>query len=250
MKINIHISTYIFLLLAFFSGYFEYMYLFLITIVIHEYGHLLFALLVGIKNPIIHIYPFGGITILNTDLNISIYKELISLLGGIVFELLFFFIIYKFYNYGFITTHVYEIIKRINYILISFNFMPILPLDGGKLLNIIFDIIFPYKLSLKISICISIIFSIIFLFIDFSLFRLLLFIFLVKSLYLEIKNINIKYNNFLFERYINNYNFKNIRFIKNINCFKRDNIHFINNVYEKNYLSILFDKKGRNMLEY
>ena len=92
MKINIHITTYIFLLIAFFSGYFEYMYLLLLTIFIHESGHYFFATLVNFKYKEIIIYPFGGITLYNEDLNVNSNKELISLLGGIFFQLVFYFI--------------------------------------------------------------------------------------------------------------------------------------------------------------
>ena len=139
MKINIHISTYIFLLISFLSGYFEYMYLFLITIFIHEYGHFLFGLLVGYKNTIINIYPFGGITQFNTDLNTPIYKEFISLIGGLLFQIVFLILINKLFYFGYITNHVYIILSRINFILISFNFMPVLPLDGGRLLFLIIE---------------------------------------------------------------------------------------------------------------
>ena len=250
MKISIHISTYIFLLISFLGGYFEYMYLFLLIVFIHEYGHYIFGLLVGLKKTVINIYPFGGITIFNTDLNISILKEFISLIGGLVFQLLFFFIVSLFFNNGFITNHVYFIIKRINYILISFNFMPILPLDGGRLLNIFLDIFLPYKISNKITIFISILFIILFLCFHISVFRIVLGLFLIKCIIVEFKNINIKYNRFLFERYLNNYDFNRIRYIKNINYFKRDYIHFINNVYERKYLSNLFDKTNGSMLKY
>ena len=250
MKINIHISTYIFLLISFLSGYFEYMYLFLITIFIHEYGHFLFGQLVGYKNTIINIYPFGGITQFNTDLNTPIYKEFISLIGGLIFQILFILVINKMYHFGYITNHVYIILNRINYLLISFNFMPILPLDGGKLFGIILDCFLPYKTSNIISIIISIIFTLIFLLSNISLFRIILSIFLIKSIALELINLKYKYNKFLFERYINKYNFKRIKFINSINCFKRDYNHFINNVYERKYLRNLFDKRGGSMLKY
>ena len=226
------------------------MYLFLLSIFIHEAGHVIFGLLVGFKNTIIHIYPFGGISIFNIDLNTKIYKEFISLLGGIIFQLLFLLLVYKLYNMGYVTNHVYILINKINYLLISFNFMPILPLDGGRLLNLLFDYLFPYKLSYKISIFISIIFVFIFLFSNISIFRIILCMFLIKSIIIEIKNINIKYNNFLFERYIHNYKFYNIKVINNINYFKRDYYHIINSVMEEVYLSNLFDKRECSMLKY
>ena len=124
----------------------------------------------------------------------------------------------------------------------KFNFLPILPLDGGKLINIILDKIFSYKLSFKISIIISIIFTLIFLISKRTYLSLLLTIFLIKCIIIEINNLKYKYNKFVLERYLNNYNFKRIKIINNINNLKRDNYHIINNMLEKKYLRKLFDR--------
>jgi len=241
MKIKIDNSTYIVMLFAFLSGYFEYIYLLLITIFIHELGHYLFGYLAHFKKKSIIIYPFGGITIYNEDLNVSTNKELFVLLGGIIFQLLFYFFIYLLHNELFITDHVFYLFKRINTILISFNFLPILPLDGGRLLNIITDKLLPYRVSNKLCIIISMIFTIYFLFRVRTILSIILVVFLIKSIIIEIKNLDYKYNQFLLERYLKDYNFKHIRFINNKNYFKRDNYHFINNEDEKKYLNRLFN---------
>ena len=91
MKVKIDNSTYIILLISFLAGYFEYMYLFLLIIFIHESGHILFGYLVNFKYSKIIIYPFGGLTVYNEDLNANSNKELFSLLGGLIFQLLFYF---------------------------------------------------------------------------------------------------------------------------------------------------------------
>lgn len=238
--INIHDSTYIFLLISFLSGYFEYVYILLLVIFIHEYGHYFFSLLMNLKIKNIVIYPLGGITILNEKLNISILKEFFSLLGGITFQLLFYFLILKLYNLGYITNHVYYIFNKINYILISFNFMPIIPLDGGRLLNLIFNLFLPYKTSNKIMIFISLLFSIIFILYFRTFISLIIFIYLIIYIYKEYKNIELKYRVFLYERYSYSFNFKKIKFIKNINNFYRGYYHFINNVSEKDILFYFF----------
>lgn len=242
LKVQIHNSTYIFLLISFLAGYFEYMYLFLLIIFVHESGHAIFSYIINFKFDKIIIYPFGGITIYNEDLNISTNKELFVLLGGITFQILFYLLIVFLYNNFYITNHVYQIIKKINILLISFNFLPILPLDGGKLLNIILDKIFSYRLSNIISIIISILFIILFIYINKTLFSLLLTIFLIKCIIIEYINIKYKYNKFILERYINDYNFNKIKIVNNINKLKRDYYHIINNTLEKTYLHNLFDR--------
>lgn len=236
MKINIHDSTYIFLLISFLSGYFEYIYLLLIIIFIHEMGHFIFSLLCGISVSKIDIYPFGGLSVLNCDLNISIIKEFICLIGGIVFQALFYFFIKFLYVNGFISYHVFNLVFEINVFLISFNFLPIIPLDGGKLLNLFLDLFFSYRLSFKISCFISFIFSFIFLFSIRTILSFLLFLFLIKSIIYEYKFFEFKYNKFLLERYVGGYKFNKSIFIKNDKSFKRGFYHVINNEFEERFL--------------
>lgn len=243
MKIEIHNITYITMLISFLSGYFQYIFILLLIIFIHESGHYFISNLINIKTNKIVIYPFGGLTIYDSDLNLNTNQELLSLSGGILFQIIFYFIAVILFNNNFITYNVFIIIKKINYLLISFNFLPIIPLDGGRLLNIILDKIFSYKLSSKISIVISIIFMIIFLLSKKTILSFLLFIFLLKEIIIEIKNIENKYINFLFERYKNNYNFKKLKRINNYNNFKRDYYHIINGITEREYLNKLFDRR-------
>ena len=244
MKIEIHNITYITMLISFLSGYFQYIYILLLIIFIHEFGHFFISNLINIKANKIIIYPFGGLTIYDSDLNLNTNKELISLLGGITFQLLFYFLVVIIHNNNLMTHNVFNIIKRINIILISFNFLPILPLDGGRLLNILLDKIFPYKLSNKLTLIVSILFLALFIMYKRTILSILLFIFLLKEIILEINNIDNKYVTFLFERYKNNYSFKKIKRINNLNKFKRDYYHIINGVTERKYLSKLFDRNN------
>lgn len=244
MKIEIHNITYITMLISFLSGYFQYIYILLLIIFIHEFGHFFISNLINIKANKIIIYPFGGLTIYDSDLNLNTNKELISLLGGITFQLLFYFLVVIIHNNNLMTHNVFNIIKRINIILISFNFLPILPLDGGRLLNILLDKIFPYKLSNKLTLIVSILFLALFIMYKRTILSILLFVFLLKEIILEINNIDNKYMTFLFERYKNNYSFKKIKRINNLNKFKRDYYHIINGITERKYLSKLFDRNN------
>lgn len=244
MKIEIHNITYITMLISFLSGYFQYIYILLLIIFIHEFGHFFISNLINIKANKIIIYPFGGLTIYDSDLNLNTNKELISLLGGIMFQLLFYFLVVIIHNNNLMTDNVFNIIKRINIILISFNFLPILPLDGGRLLNILLDKIFPYRLSNKLTLIVSILFLGLFIMYKRTILSILLFVFLLKEIILEINNIDNKYMTFLFERYKNNYSFKKIKRINNLNKFKRDYYHIINGVTERKYLSKLFDRNN------
>lgn len=241
MKINIHNTTYIVLLIAFLAGYFEFMYVLLLIISIHEFGHYIFGLLSKIKILEITIYPFGGVTILDCDLNISIKKEFMCLIGGIIFQILFFLFIRFLYQNNYITEHVYNLNKQINVLLISFNFLPIIPLDGGKLLNIFLDKIFSYKSSHNISIVISILFIVILPIIKRTYLSLILSLFLLCNIYEIIKQKEYRFNKFILERYIKKYKFKKIKIINKIDKIQRDKYHIIANKFEEEYLSKMFD---------
>jgi len=244
MKINISNFTYIVVLISFLAGFFEYVFLFLLIILIHEFGHLLFGCFLKLKNIEIILYPFGGITNYNCELNISIKKEFFCLIGGVLFQILFYILVIYLNNLDLLNASTYNKIHNIHIALLYFNFMPILPLDGGRIINIIFDKLFSYKLSYKLSILISIIFIIIFIFNNINIYGIILSIFLIKSIIIEIKSINIKYNKFLLERYLYKHEFNKLKIINNINNFKRDYYHIINNESETVFLSKLFDTKN------
>lgn len=242
MKISIHNTTYIVILLSFLAGYFEYIYILLLIIFIHESGHYIFGLLNQIKMSKIIIYPFGGLTVLDCDLNISIKKEFMCLIGGIIFQIIFFLFVRNLYLNKYITEHIYNLNKEINILLISFNFLPILPLDGGKIINLILNQLFSYKTSNKISIIISLIFIVIFLINKKTILSLIFGIFLIYNLYEEYKQGPYNFNKLLIERYLKKYKFKHIKIINNIDKIQRDKYHIIDNKFESDYLAKMFDR--------
>ena len=113
--------------------------------------------------------------------------------------------------------------------------MPVIPLDGGKLTNIILDKLFSYRLSNIISIIISIFFICLFILKNKTIFGIILTLFLIKSIIIEITNLKYKYNKFLLERYINKYNFKKTIIVSSMYKMKRDRKHIINNTFEHDF---------------
>ena len=112
------------------------------------------------------------------------------------------------------------LVKKYNYSILIFNLLPIVPLDGYRIINIILNMYIPYSYSLKISGIISFfsMFIITFLFLFFKIkleiSYIILFIFLIKKIINYFKDIPYLFNKFLIERYINKLNAKKIILIK------------------------------------
>jgi len=163
--------------------------------------------------------PFGGITILNEKINHSLNKELLVVLLGPIFQIILGFYIKD-----------PEIIN-IHKSLLFFNLLPIFPLDGSKIINIILNKLFPFKLSQKINISISFItlFMIVFigLYYHLNLLFILILVFLLKKILEEKHNIYNLFNKFLLERYLYDFNYKRIKKISKIDQMWLNKKHLI-----------------------
>lgn len=158
------------------------------------------------------------------SLNISILKELIILISGPIFQIIAYLILINYLNdYS-------NMIKIYHYGILIFNLLPIYPLDGGKILNIILSLKISYKKTYKITILVSYIVLFLLLIINrnnITLNIVIVGIFLIYKITKEYNNIEYIYQKFLLERYINNYKFKNTKIINSINKFYRSSNHLI-----------------------
>lgn len=196
----------------------------------------------------IHILPFGFLIECNMNKNRSLKEDLLVYLSGIIVNIIIslFIIIFKlnkFYLY-------------INIGLILFNILPIIPLDGGRVLISVMAYKIRYKkvlfcsnvISLSILMIIFII-SIYFKDINMILMSLYLLMFNIKTL----KNYKKNYNEFLLGKYLYPNYYLKYHYVKieevgvYNNYFKGKNNLFINNkkkYYEKDVLEKKYkDKK-------
>lgn len=221
MKINFKIHPFFLLtaIIILFTGYFKNFIYITTIIIVHEIGHISLAYFFKWKIEKIVLLPFGGITIFNEHLNRKITEEFLILLAGPIFQIVFVNIINIFLK----SSLFYEY----HLILLIFNLIPIIPLDGSKLINLLTDYFFSYKKSLIINIIISWIFIMILFIYIMNKFNFLLFlslIFLIKKNITEYKNYKYKINLFLLERYRYSFDFKKYSYIKGLNVYdlKRD----------------------------
>lgn len=219
---KIHPIFYLVAIISIFSGLFKNFILFTSIILFHELGHIIGALIMRWKIKKIILLPFGGLIIFDELLNRRLIEEFVILILGPLFQILFYFIFKD-----------NVLIKEYNYNLLLFNMLPIIPLDGSKLLNIILNKIFSFSTSHILSIVVSCI-TIIFMISNRELIIYLILLFLIIKNIKELKYHNHLVNKFILERYLYKIKFKKIKIIKGLNLkkMKKDHKHiFYNNKY-------------------
>lgn len=212
-------------------------------IVIHESGHFLMTYLLGGEILKVYIYPFGGISKFHLALNISLVKEFLVLIAGPVFQTLAFLCLIFFFP------EKQSMISSYHYGILCFNLLPIYPLDGGKLIHLLFQLFFSYRFSLIFTVIISYLF-IFTLFLgliqSFSLNLLLICIFLVVKLRTESKKINYLCEHFLLERYLNSYSFKKSMIVDDCKKFRRNYRHLVHQEGKYYLEREILEKKYKN----
>lgn len=225
------------MLLSFLAGYFEYTFLTIIIIIVHEMGHFLTGYFLKLKVKEISLFMFGGVTIFDEDLNLNIFKELLVVVMGPVVQMLFYMIVYYFYTKGFVSVSTMKKVSTINLILLEFNLLPILPLDGAKILNNILDLILSYDLAHKVSLAVSFLaLPLVFLF-DNKLIIILVVISLLVRLFEEINWHKFRINKLLLERKLKGIKFKKVREFESLTKVKRNVTYyrFINGIKTYDY---------------
>lgn len=221
----------------------------LFIIIIHEFGHLIAASIFNWNIDKISLYPYGGCVKFNEKINRPLYQEFIILISGPLIQIVLFLIISILFKYNLISIRNYYIFKSYHTTLLMFNLLPIYPLDGGKILNVLFNYLFPYKKGNKIIIYISYI-IVLFMIINFKNINFILMsIFLITEITLYFKRQNYLFNKFLLERYLYNYKFSKLKIINKKDNMYRERKHLfkVKNKYysEQEYLKNRFNMEEK-----
>lgn len=217
-KIKINFITYIYVFLFLFSGYKNDIFLILIIFLFHEFGHIISSLIFKVKILEINLYPFGGMIKLDKLENFSIIKDLIISSSGVLMQLILFAI-----NKIFIDSY---LLNNYNLMILFINIIPVIPLDGSKILFNLYSKFFSYYNSLTIYNVIGF-FSAVCIFIYQIVNTSVNYIFLMyiaTNTIFEIKNTFRQYYKFLLERYIYKIQYKKHKFYKknNLKYLKRE----------------------------
>lgn len=235
-KLYIHPLFYFFTFIFLVTGHIYNYLLFTLIIFIHELGHTLMACFFKWEIDKICIYPYGGISKFSVIINVYNYQEFLVLVFGPLLQISFMFLFLPFLSIKYHSIFIFY-----NMFILIFNLLPIYPLDGGKLMKIIFSQVFSFKFSYVLSFVVSCILIGVLLGIAIITEN---YIFLVIIIFLYLKllgnDLNVIYNKFLLERYLYNFKFKKLVFVENVNKFKKDRKHVVNGIDEKKCLDVYF----------
>jgi stage IV sporulation protein FB len=190
------------MLLGLLSGYIKNIFIVLVIVLIHELGHVFFFYMFNYKVDSVVIYPFGGVSKVNKRVHERIYKDVIVSLGGIMFQVLLWFVFYLLYNCSFIVRSTYDMFVTYNFRIVLFNLIPIIPLDGSKLLFALCTKYLSFKKSYYMMVVVGSVSLVLFVLYNFifKLNDLIIYIFLIISLYDVIRESKYVINKFYLER--------------------------------------------------
>lgn len=238
--IKIDLTTYFVFLLYLISGCFKEVLILYLIIIIHELGHVFFIKVFNKKIIEIKLYPFGGITKYYSLVNHNIKNELLISIGGILNQLLLILVFNILFKINVINNYTYFTFSKLNISLLIFNILPIIGLDGEKILHLLLELFIPYIKVNNISIIVSLITLIIFIIksIAFKINIILVLSFLIYKVIYFVNNKKYLENKFFLERYLYDLSYKKVVYFKK-NCLSnmyQERFHFFNYINEKNIL--------------
>lgn len=227
MRFRIDLKIFILVILFFITNQIKIYAMIMLFAMIHEFGHLLAGILLGMKPAKIEIRPFGvsiDFDIKGKDYNVKIkkgnlleIKKIFVALAGPMTNALIIIILMLSNTFNFDYDDKMMMIFS-NMTLIMFNVLPIYPLDGGRILKGIIYIFngkhtaekYIYRMSYTTLIMITIISSIAILYLkNIAIFLAIIFLWgLQMKEYMIYKNRKILYETI--QQEMNKYDYKNI----------------------------------------
>lgn len=253
INLRFHISYLVMALGFVLTGYYINLIIFTSLIIVHELGHYLVAKILKFNVLEIIVYPYGGVTKISDYINRGINEEILITSSGVIMQYFFYLFLLYLGKLGFIRMYVLSLIELYNSQIILFNLLPIYPLDGGKILNLLLAKFFSYNLANVLTVIISV--GIIGLVLFFNIYNYSysnIMIFLVLLFYLGKFFLNLKYlyYKFLLERYLYNIQYSKLKIINDEGKMYKDRSHLIKKnryyVSERYVLERIFSSKKFN----
>ncbi|UQD52891.1 stage IV sporulation protein FB [Bacillus methanolicus] len=204
--IHIHPLLWFVIAIAVLTARFIELCLLLLIIFVHEMGHAAAASFFSWRIKKFSLLPFGGVMEVEEHGNRPLIEEGAVILAGPFQHFWMMGLAFLFYKLSLLPDYWYGLFIQYNFMILIFNFLPIWPLDGGKLLFLMFSLKRSFSEAHKITLLISICSIVLFTFITLltapvNLNVWIVIVFLAYSVYNEWKQMRFVFIRFLLERY-------------------------------------------------
>ena len=216
------------------SGLFKDVIVLFFIIMVHEAGHVLVSTLFGWDIKRIDITIAGGFITYDEEIDKPFKEEILIAIAGFLFQGLLFIICALLNHFEIINNKLFFMINKYNISIFLFNVLPIVPLDGSKLLLTFFSMFLPYKKSLKLINVVSALMLLVVI-IYFLLFNekieygyIITISFVISKIIHHIKDVPYLFNRLLFERFLYGTSARNYVYVKDgkIDSFRRRKKHY------------------------
>ena len=157
IRISIHPLFLFVLASAALMGYFLELIALFTFVIVHELGHLIMARQLGWKIIGVKLLPFGGVLEVDERQSHRAKDEILVAIAGPLQNMWLIIIIYMLGEASLITYDWMTYLIKANIWLVAFNLMPILPLDGGKIVFAILSYFVSFHQTLQWTSMISLI---------------------------------------------------------------------------------------------
>lgn len=152
---NISYTFPIFVVLIMLSGRYKLYFIFFLLCFVHELGHIIMSYVMGCYCECIKILPFGVNASIIGKEKLKSYQECLIYIAGPFMFFINRFLIDFLYSINFISYIGFVRANESNLLILIFNLLPILPLDGGNILRCILNRFFRLKIANKLCLVIS-----------------------------------------------------------------------------------------------
>ncbi|GAB7054940.1 MULTISPECIES: M50 family metallopeptidase [Paenibacillus] len=160
VKYRFHPLFSIMLLISVLTGYFiETVTLFGIVF-IHEMGHVVAAKSFGWRVKEVQLLPFGGVAVVEEPGGVPAVQDLVVALAGPLQNLWMMLVAVVLTAYGLLPAEWGAYFVKANLLIALFNLLPVLPLDGGKVMQTLVGLWLPYQKTLQVAAVASLLLSV------------------------------------------------------------------------------------------
>ncbi|AIQ76152.1 MULTISPECIES: M50 family metallopeptidase [Paenibacillus] len=148
IELSLHPLFVIIMLFSVITGQFLELLTLFTIVFIHEMGHVVAALLAGVTVKSVQLLPFGGVAVIEDHGRLTASREIGIALAGPLQNGIMIVIALGLQQAGYGNQEFLTYFIHANAMIGLFNLVPVLPLDGGKVLQATISLVLPYYYTL------------------------------------------------------------------------------------------------------